>query len=170
MDLDPFLHPIPDWPKPGVTFLDITPLLGDAQAFAAAVAALAAPAGDEPPAAVAGIEARGFILGAAVAHHLGVGFVPIRKHGKLPRATYAESYALEYGEAVLEIHRDAFPVGGRILVVDDVLATGGTLAAACRLVELAGGSVAAAAVLIEIAALDGRALVPDRPVVSVLVR
>jgi adenine phosphoribosyltransferase len=133
---------VPDFPEPGVVFKDITPVLDDPEAFGAVVEALAAAGRDESGAVVvdrvAAMEARGFILAAPVALALGVGFVPVRKHGKLPRPTYAASYALEYGEATLEIHRDAFAEGDRVLLVDDVLATGGTVVATRRLVEQSG--------------------------------
>src|SRR5436305_12727694 len=127
---------VPDYPQRGVVFKDITPLLGDGKAFAAVIDALAAIYG--PVDKVAGIEARGFILAAPVACRLGAGFVPIRKQGKLPAATHAESYELEYGTATIEVHTDAFAPGERVLIVDDVLATGGTARAAAALVRPAG--------------------------------
>jgi adenine phosphoribosyltransferase len=163
---------VPGWPEPGVVFKDITPLLADPESFSLAVAGLAAAGrdGDGRPRvdSVAGIEARGFILGAPVAHLLGVGFVPVRKHGKLPGATHAASYSLEYGEARLELQRDGIAPGSRVLVVDDVLATGGTLAATAELVSRAGGTVVAAALLIELSALAGRRRVPGIEVLSLL--
>lgn len=163
---------VPGWPEPGVTFKDITPLLADPQTFALAVTGLAAAGqdgdGNTRVDAVAGVEARGFILGAPVAHLLGVGFVPVRKHGKLPGETHAASYALEYGEARLELHRDGIAPGSGVLLVDDVLATGGTLAAAADLVARAGGRVVAAALLIELEALTGRRRVPGLEVLSLL--
>jgi adenine phosphoribosyltransferase len=159
---------VPDFPQAGVTFRDITPLLGDGEAFTAAVDAMTATeiAGDVD--AVVGIEARGFILGAAIAYRLGAGFVPVRKQGKLPSATAAEDYLLEYGSATVEVHLDAFVGGSRVLVVDDVLATGGTAAAAVQLVRRVGGDVVALSVLIELEALGGRAALPDVPVHSLL--
>lgn len=160
---------IADWPKPGVVFKDITPLLADHAAFVLAVDALVA---EIPPGSVdkvAGIEARGFIVAAPVAYHLGAGFVPVRKQGKLPAPTFAQSYSLEYGEAVLEVHRDAFAPGDRVLVVDDVLATGGTVAATRALIEAAGGTVVGCSVLIELAFLAGRAGLDGLPVHSLLV-
>jgi adenine phosphoribosyltransferase len=149
------LRDVPDYPQPGILFKDITPLLADAAALRMVVTALAA--GFGPIDVVAGIEARGFILAAPVACHLGAGFVPVRKQGKLPAATYTESYQLEYGTATIEVHRDAFIPGQRVLIVDDVLATGGTARAAAELVRRAGAEVAGISVLLELAALNGRA-------------
>ncbi|WP_300681722.1 adenine phosphoribosyltransferase [Nocardioides sp.] len=172
VDLTTYIHDVPDYPQPGVVFKDISPLLASPEAFAATVEALAAAGRDETGQVVVdkvlGMEARGFILAAPVALALGVGFVPVRKSGKLPRAVHAESYALEYGEATLEIHTDAVAPGERVLLVDDVLATGGTLAASVRLVASAGGVVTAAAVLMELGFLDGRAALPDVPLTSLL--
>jgi adenine phosphoribosyltransferase len=152
---------VPDFPEPGIVFKDISPLLADSAAFAQVVDALAASGRDGSGAAavdkVVGIEARGFILAAPVALALGAGFVPVRKAGKLPGETFSQSYALEYGEATLEAHRDAFAPGDEVLVVDDVLATGGTMRATVSLVEKCGATVRAAAVLIELGFLDGRA-------------
>jgi len=150
-----------DYPKPGIVFKDITPLLADHVAFAGAVDAIVAHHGRGTVDKVVGIEARGFIIAAPVAYHFGAGFVPIRKEGKLPSETYGTSYALEYGEAVLEVHKDAFRPGERVLVVDDVLATGGTAAATAELVRRAGGDVLGASVLIELEALKGRAQLGD---------
>jgi adenine phosphoribosyltransferase len=147
---------VPDYPQPGVVFRDITPLLADHVAFAGAVDAIVAHYGRGTIDKVVGIEARGFIVAAPVAYHFGAGFVPVRKTGKLPAATYEESYALEYGEAALEVHCDAFDPGDRVLVVDDVLATGGTAEAAATLVERAGGLVVGISVLIELTFLKGR--------------
>ncbi len=170
-DLSRFVRDIPDWPTPGVMFRDITPMLGDAEAFARCVGALAeigAASDGGPVDLVAGIEARGFILAAPVAHQLRTGFVPVRKHGKLPHATLSEAYSLEYGEAVLEIHVDAIQPGQRVLVVDDVLATGGTIAATTELIRRAGGEIAGVSVLIEIAALAGRERNPDLEISALL--
>jgi adenine phosphoribosyltransferase len=151
---------VPDFPEPGVVFKDITPVLADHAAFTEVVEALAAAGRDGSGAtvvdAVVGMEARGFILAAPVALALGAAFVPVRKAGKLPRATYAESYSLEYGQATLEMHQDALDPGARVLLVDDVLATGGTVAATARLVERAGGVVHAVSVLMELSFLPGR--------------
>lgn len=163
---------IPDFPTPGVVFKDISPLLVDHAGFSAVVDALASPGrgpdGDRVVDKVAGIEARGFILAAPVALALGAGFVPIRKAGKLPAATYQESYALEYGEATIEVQRDAIDAGDRVLIVDDVLATGGTVAAATALVQRCGGSVTAVSVLIELDFLGAKGRLGDLPLHSLL--
>jgi adenine phosphoribosyltransferase len=151
------IRDIPDFPKPGVAFKDITPLLADADGYAAAIDALAAPWRGIALDAVFGIEARGFILGAALARALGTGFVPVRKPGKLPARTHAQGYDLEYGSDRLEIHADAVAPGARVLLVDDVLASGGTLCASLALARRQGAQVIGAAVLLEITALDGRA-------------
>jgi adenine phosphoribosyltransferase len=147
---------IADYPQPGVTFRDITPLLGDADAFRRAVDELSEPYRDSAIDRVVGVEARGFIPAAAVAYTLGAGFVPVRKAGKLPWAVAREEYELEYGRDKLEIHRDAIHPDERILVVDDVLATGGTASATARLVTTLGGVIVGLAFLIELAALGGR--------------
>jgi adenine phosphoribosyltransferase len=159
------IRDVPDFPEPGVVFKDITPLLADHDAFSAAIEALAA-AGRAPDGApavdkVVGMEARGFILAAPVALALGAGFVPVRKPGKLPGATHAVSYSLEYGDATLEMHQDAVQAGDRVLLVDDVLATGGTVAATTKLVETCGATVAGVAVLLELAFLRGRQALGD---------
>lgn len=156
MDFARLIREIPDFPKPGIRFKDFSPLLADGQAFADAVAAMAAPWRGQSLRAVVGIEARGFILGAAVARELGIGFVPVRKPGKLPGAVREVSYALEYGHDRLQVQADALPPGALALIVDDVLATGGTLAAAAELVEGLGARLAGAAVLLELGALGGR--------------
>ncbi len=163
---------VPDFPEPGVVFKDITPVLDDPTAFAAVVEALADAGRDDSGATVVdrvvGMEARGFILAAPVALALGVGFVPVRKSGKLPRATYAESYALEYAEATLEVHRDALEAGDRVLLVDDVLATGGTVAATRRLVEHAGAVAHGVAVLMDLSFLPGRETIGDLPLTTLM--
>ena len=148
------LRDVPDYPRAGILFKDITPLLGDATTLRLVVDALGT--GFGPIDKVTGIEARGFILAAPVACQLGAGFVPVRKQGKLPAATYAESYELEYGTATIEVHTDAFTPGERVLIVDDVLATGGTARAAAALVRRAGAEVAGISVLLELTALNGR--------------
>ncbi len=150
------IRDIPDFPKPGIVFKDISPLLGNARAFADAIAAMAEPWRDADVQAIAGIESRGFILGAALALALGVGFVPIRKPGKLPAKTIGVDYALEYGSDRLEMHADAFAAGTRVLIVDDVLATGGTLAAAHALICQLDGDVVGASLLVELTGLCGR--------------
>ena len=159
---------VPDFPKPGILFYDITTLLNDPQGFRDTVDALAAPYMGEDIDQVVGIESRGFILGAAVANALGCGFIPIRKPGKLPSATHKESYNLEYGSDALEIHSDAFTRDARVLIVDDVLATGGTARAAVDLVRRVGGNVIGAAFLIELDFLNGRSKLTGEPVYSVL--
>lgn len=154
--IDDLVRPIADWPEPGVTFRDITPLLADAEGLASTIDQLVELAGQMGPIdAVLGIEARGFIFGPAIALRLGVGFIPVRKAGKLPAETHSISYDLEYGSATLEMHVGALATGARVLVVDDVLATGGTMLAAADLVEQAGGVVAGNLVLVEIQALGG---------------
>ena len=158
---------IQDYPQPGVLFKDITPLLGDAGAFGEVVEAMAASYG--PVDKVVGIEARGFILAAPVACRLGAGFVPVRKKGKLPGPVFAEDYELEYGTATIEVHQDAFAPGDRVLIVDDVLATGGTAAATAALVRRSGAAVAAIVVMIELSFLHGRDKLSDLPVTSLLV-
>ncbi len=160
------IRDVPDYPQPGVVFKDITPLLGDAEAFAAVVAALAG--GHERIDKVAGIEARGFILAAPVACQLGVGFVPVRKLGKLPGPTHSQSYELEYGTAAVEVKTDAFTPGDRVLLIDDVLATGGTASATSALIARCGAEVTSLAVLIELGFLGGRANLPDLDVRALL--
>jgi adenine phosphoribosyltransferase len=166
------IRDIPDYPKPGIVFKDITPLLADGGAFAAVVSAMADGSREDGQKGkidkVVGIEARGFILAAPVACYLGAGFVPVRKQGKLPATTLSESYELEYGTATVEVHVDAFQPGDRVLIVDDVLATGGTAAASVRLVRRSGAEVAAVSVLLELGFLGGRARLPDVEVRSLL--
>jgi len=157
---------IPDYPRRGVVFKDITPLLADGKAFNAVIDGLAALYG--PVNKVAGIEARGFILAAPVACQLGAGFVPIRKKGKLPGATFAQDYELEYGTATLEVLTDAFQPSDRVLVIDDVLATGGTGRATADLVHRSGAEVAGLGVLLELSFLNGRAKLADLPVTALL--
>ena len=163
---------VPDFPEPGVVFKDITPLLADHDGFSAVVQGLAAAGRDETGATVVdkvvGMEARGFILAAPVALALGTGFVPVRKVGRLPRETHAVSYSLEYGEATLEVHRDGIAPGERVLLVDDVLATGGTVAATRELVESCGGTVTGVAVLMELSFLPGREAIGDLPLHALL--
>jgi adenine phosphoribosyltransferase len=149
------IRDVPDYPQPGIVFKDITPLLADGKALGAVVTALGA--GHGPVDKVAGIEARGFILAASVACQLGTGFVPVRKQGRLPRPTYAQTYELEYGSATVEVHQDAFSPGERVLIVDDVLATGGTAEATASLIRRGGAEVAGIAVILELTFLGGRA-------------
>jgi len=162
------LRDIPDFPKPGIVFKDLTPLLADVDAFRFTVDAIADHAEGLSVDKVVGVEARGFIFAAAVAYRLGAGFVPVRKPGKLPAETLTETYALEYGSDSLDVHRDAVATGEAVLVVDDVLATGGTAAATCRLVERLGGRVAGLAFVVELGFLEGRAKLPDHDMLSLI--
>ena len=150
------IRDIPDWPKKGILFRDITPLLADPQAFPATIDALCAPFQQAGVEYVAAVEARGFIFGAAAAARLGAGFIPIRKKGKLPWKTESASYELEYGVDSIEMHRDDIPRGAKVLMVDDLLATGGTMQAACELIEKVGAEVVAIAFVIELTELKGR--------------
>ncbi|MCB1549507.1 MAG: adenine phosphoribosyltransferase [Hyphomicrobiaceae bacterium] len=163
-DLKGLIRTIPDYPKPGIMFRDITTLLGDAQGFKAAIARMAEPFRTEPVDAVAGIEARGFILGGAVADRLGCGFIPIRKKGKLPWKTIGQEYTLEYGVDAIEIHEDAIRPGERILIVDDLIATGGTAEAAVKLITRSGGQVVGASFVIDLPDIGGRKLVESHGV------
>jgi adenine phosphoribosyltransferase len=159
---------VPDFPKPGILFKDITPVLADPVLLRETVEALAEPFRDARITHVVGVESRGFILAAPVAVALGAGFVPVRKPGKLPHETHSAEYALEYGTDRLEIHRDACGEDARVLVIDDVLATGGTAGATCRLVEAAGGQVVGCAFLIALDFLGGAAALADRAVIALL--
>ena len=159
---------VPDFPKPGILFKDLMPLFADGEVFRQVVDGIVAHHGRDNFAVVVGIEARGFVVAAAIAYATGLGVVPVRKAGKLPRPAYAASYALEYGEATLEVHQDAFTAGHRVLVVDDVLATGGTAEATLDLVERAGGTVAGFTVLLELTFLGGRKRLDPRPVHALL--
>ncbi|GGY52214.1 adenine phosphoribosyltransferase [Parvularcula lutaonensis] len=156
MDLKAAIRAIPDHPKPGIIFRDLTTLMGNPEAFRATCQALADAHQDRGVTHVAGIEARGFIFGAAVADRMQTAFVPVRKAGKLPHKTITKSYALEYGEDTLEIHEDALPEGARVLLIDDLLATGGTAAASVELIRAAGGEVAGAGFVVELVGLPGR--------------
>jgi len=162
------IRSVPDFPKPGILFYDITTLLREPGDFRAMLDALALPYRDQGISLVVGIESRGFILGGAVADRLGAGFCPVRKPGKLPARTISESFKLEYGTDRLEIHEDAIERGQRVLIVDDVLATGGTAAATARLVRRLGGELHGLAFLIELLALNGRAQLADEQVNSLL--
>jgi adenine phosphoribosyltransferase len=162
------IRSIPDFPKPGILFYDITTLLRDAAGFKAALDGLTAPYAGQGISLVVGIESRGFILGAAVADRLGVGFCPVRKQGKLPARTIKESFQLEYGTDAIEIHADAIEPGQVVLIVDDVLATGGTASAAARLVKRLGGQLHGLAFLIELVALNGRQHLGGEEIFSLL--
>jgi len=166
--LKDLIRNVPDFPKPGILFYDITTLLADADGLREAITSMAAPYRDQDIDLVVGIESRGFIFGTAVADRLGVGFVPVRKPGKLPSSTVSVEYELEYGTDVLEIHQDAITSGQRILIVDDLLATGGTAAAVANLVQKQGGTIVALAFLIELDFLDGRTKLSEQTVFSVL--
>ncbi len=168
IDFKAHIHDVPDFPKKGIVFKDITPLLADAKTFAAAVDRLAEPFVGKGVQIVAGIESRGFLLATPVAYRLGAGVVPIRKKGKLPRAVKSASYALEYGTDSIEAHADAFSKGAKVLLIDDVLATGGTAAAAVQLIEAIGGALVGAAFLIELSFLDGRKKLSGRDVRSLV--
>ncbi len=168
-DLKEYVRDVPGYPQAGIIFRDITPLLGRKDLFAEVVELMSAAWAKEPPDLVAAIEARGFIPGSAIAVNLGAGFVPIRKLGKLPWKTIAEAYQLEYGSDQLQVHSDAVQPGQRVLVVDDVLATGGTAGAAVRLMRKLGGDVIGVQVLIELQALGGRQRLSDVKVVSEIV-
>ncbi len=167
-DFSRFIRDIPDFPKAGIIFKDITPLIGNANAFHRVLDEFALRYKSERIDVVAGTEARGFIFGTALAYRFGAGFVPIRKKGKLPYDTHEATYNLEYGSDTLEIHRDAFPKHSRILLCDDLLATGGTLAASVDLIEKLEGHIAGIAVLIELTELNGRAQVPDYDIFSLI--
>ncbi len=168
IDLKKHIREIPDWPKKGILFRDITPLLLNPRAFAAAVDALSADFTEMGIEYVAAVEARGFIFGSAVAEKLDAGFVPIRKKGKLPWQTESITYDLEYGTDTLEVHSDAIDSGGKVLMVDDLLATGGTMAAACELIEKIGGTIVGIAFLIELTGLQGREKIADYNVTSII--
>jgi adenine phosphoribosyltransferase len=168
MDLKQHIRSVPDFPKAGILFYDITTLLRDRQGFTMTIDMLSMPYVGQGIDVVVGIESRGFILGGAVAQRLGAGFIPIRKPGKLPAKAIKETYDLEYGKDALEIHEDAVERGQRVLVVDDVLATGGTAAAAAQLVKKLGGELHGMAFLIELLFLNGRSKVADQQVFSVL--
>ena len=168
IDLKQMIRSVPDFPKPGINFFDITTLLKDPAGLKATIDALSAPYADAGIDAVVGIESRGFILGSAVARQIGAGFVPVRKPGKLPAKAIKEVYELEYGKDAIEIHADAFEKGQRVLIVDDVLATGGTAAATTRLVKQLGGRLHGLAFLIELTFLNGKSKLTGESVFSVL--
>ena len=166
-DLSKFIRTVPDYPKPGILFKDITPLLANAPVFNAVIEVYANHYKNSGIDIIAGPEARGFIFASALAYRMGAGFVPVRKKGKLPHDTYEATYALEYGEDSLTIHKDDFPKGSRVLLCDDLLATGGTLAATLELVKKAGGDPVGIALLIELTALKGRDKLGDVPIFSI---
>lgn len=167
-DFTKYIRHIPNFPKPGVSFRDITPLLGNGLAFNAAIEVFVNRFRSELIDVIVGIDARGFILGAALAQRLGLGFVPIRKSGKLPFDCYEVTYNLEYGTDTLAIHQDAFPRGSRVLICDDVLATGGTLSAALELVKKLGGDIVGIALLMELTEFEGREKITDHPIFSLI--
>lgn len=166
--LEQYIREIPDWPKPGILFYDITPLLADHKAYLAAVEALVEDYKDMAIDYVAAVEARGFIFGSAVAERLQAGFIPVRKKGKLPYKTESFTYDLEYGTDTLEVHVDAVKKGKNVLLVDDLLATGGTMAAACSLIEQVGGHVSGISFLIELKDLCGRDKLGDYKISTVI--
>ena len=168
IDLKQMIRSVPDFPKPGINFFDITTLLKEPEGLKATIDALTAPYADARIDAVVGIESRGFILGSAVAERIGAGFVPVRKPGKLPAKAIKEIYQLEYGKDAVEIHADAIEKGQRVLIVDDVLATGGTAAATTRLVKQLGGELHGLAFLIELTFLQGKSKLEGENVYSVL--
>ncbi len=168
MNLNDYIRDIPDFPKEGIIFKDISPLLGNAAALTASIDQLEERVAGKQIDVVAGVEARGFVFGPLLAQRLGVGFVPVRKPGKLPAATVSKSYDLEYGQATIEIHTDAIKPGARVLVVDDLLATGGTAVATCSLLEELGGEIVACAFVVELSFLPGRAALDGRDVVSLI--
>jgi adenine phosphoribosyltransferase len=168
MDLKAHIRDIPDFPRPGILFRDITPLLGNPVAMQYSIDRFAEQVTDYRVDYIVGIESRGFIFGMPLAYKLGVGFAPVRKPGKLPAAVHAASYALEYGSDTLELHQDAFPIGSRVLIIDDLIATGGTAAATAELIEQTGCTVAGFGFLIELVGLGGRAKLPDVPITVLL--
>ena len=168
VDLAACIRDIPDFPKPGILFKDITTLLGDPAALESAVQQLAEPYRGKEIDFVAAVESRGFIFGSCIARELEAGFIPIRKPGKLPAETISASYDLEYGTDSVEVHKDAIEAGQKVLLVDDLLATGGTLAATARLIETAGARVDSLLVLVELIDLDGRAALEDHEIHSLI--
>jgi len=168
LNLSDYIRDVPDFPKPGIVFKDITPLLGDPSALKESADRLVAPFRGAGVGKVVGIESRGFIFGVLAAERLGAGFVPIRKPGKLPHDTVSARYDLEYGTDAIEMHTDAIGAGTKVLMVDDLLATGGTMAAACELVEKVGGEIVGVAFVIELSFLGGRKKLPGRRVHSLL--
>lgn len=168
MELKALIRDIPDFPQPGIMFRDITPLLGNTEGMALVLERLCADVRERGAQAIVGIESRGFIFGAPIAHTLGLPFVPVRKPGKLPAARMSVEYSLEYGQSRLDIHEDALPRGTKAYIVDDLLATGGTALAAAKLVEMIGSNVAGFGFVIELEALRGRARLANYPVLSLV--
>ncbi len=162
------IRTVPDFPKPGIMFKDITPMIGDAKALAEVTDDLYDHFKAIPATHVVGIESRGFIFGSLLAYRLGKGFVPVRKPGKLPAETVSASYDLEYGQNILHIHKDAIPANARVIIIDDLLATGGTILATCELIRRLGASVAGIGVVIELSFLRGRDRLPDLPLISLV--
>lgn len=169
MDIRSLIRDVPDFPKPGILFRDITPLLQDPQGFHTTIATLAERFADQSVDYILGIESRGFILGAPLAHHMGKGFVPVRKPGKLPPRVLSQSYELEYGTDRLEIREGTFQAGDRVAIVDDLIATGGTARATAELVRQAGGELCGYGFVIELAFLKGRDLLPQVPIHSLII-
>jgi adenine phosphoribosyltransferase len=168
MDLKSLIRDIPDFPKPGILFRDITTLLRDPAGLQYSIDTLATKVRDLQPEYIVGMESRGFIFGTGLAYKLGIGFIPVRKPGKLPAQVHAIEYALEYGTDKLEIHQDAFTAGSRILIVDDLIATGGTAAATAKLLQAIGCELVGCAFAIELDDLNGRSLLPDVPIISLV--
>lgn len=168
MDLKAHIRDIPDFPKPGVLFRDITPLLSNPEALQYSIDFFAEQVADYRPDYIVGIESRGFMFGMPLAYKMGIGFAPVRKPGKLPAAVHSASYDLEYGSDTLELHQDAFPEGSRILVIDDLIATGGTAAATYDLVEKTGSTVVGFGFVIELLALEGRNKLPEVPITALM--
>lgn len=168
MDLKQYVAIVPDWPKPGIKFKDITPLMANGEAYRYATDQIVTYARERQAEVIVGPEARGFIIGCPVAYSLGLGFAPVRKEGKLPRETIKVDYGLEYGKDVLTLHKDAIKPGQRVLITDDLLATGGTIEATIKLVEELGGVVAGIAFLIELTYLDGRSKLNNYDVLTLL--
>jgi adenine phosphoribosyltransferase len=168
MDIKGFIRDIPDFPKPGIMFRDITTLLANADALRHTIDLLAIHCADLEADYIAGIESRGFMFGMPLSYNLGVGFAPVRKPGKLPAAVHSAEYALEYGSDRVELHQDAFPTNSRVLIIDDLIATGGTAAAAADLVTQTGSTVVGFGFVIELLALEGRKQLPEAPIVSLV--
>lgn len=168
MDLKALIRDVPDFPKPGILFRDITTLLNHPQGWRSLIDQMAAECAPLKPQYIAGMESRGFLLGAPLAYNLNIGFIPVRKPGKLPAAVFSADYELEYGSDRLEMHQDAFEPGSRVLIVDDLIATGGTAAATAQLISQAQGELVGFGFAIELLALSGRDKLPDVPVISIM--